>query len=171
MAFQAKSRTGRTLRCGSNPPLIGFEVHKARPVILAGVFVPNIEVLQPYRAARSRPVLPLLSLLFEIWVRAEVFFPLYGRMIALGRWFRCRSQVSHGCEMIRTTLLRFFRPGRGRRSTVIRPSRAASRRVICANFLHTPARAAISARLRSQAPLAWISSPTMRRTASSPTVY
>jgi hypothetical protein len=40
---------------------------------------------------------------------------------------------------------------RGRRSTVIRPSRAAMRRVNCASFRQTPARA-ISLRLRSHVP-------------------
>ncbi len=72
--------------------------------------------------------------------------------------------------MMRTMLLRFFRPGLGRRCTVISPSRAASLTVSCASFLQTPARAAISARERSHVPLANTSSPTMRRTASSPTV-
>ena len=67
-------------------------------------------------------------------------------------------------------LVRCLRPERGRRCTVNRPSSSASLTARLASEWQTPARAASSLRLRSQAPWASHSSEITFRTASSPVV-
>ena len=67
-------------------------------------------------------------------------------------------------------LVRCLRPDRGRRCTVNRPSSSASLTARLASEWQTPARAASSLRLRSQAPWASHSSEITFRTASSPVV-
>ena len=79
-------------------------------------------------------------------------------------------QLVHSREMIRTTLARFGRLSRRRSSIVRSPSRAAWRKAPRAVVTHTPARAAISPRVRRQAPRSRTASATILSAASSPVV-
>ena len=80
------------------------------------------------------------------------------------------SHIDHSEQTIFTKLGRLGWPGRRRSSIARSPMRLARRIVFWASFLQTPARAAIAAKARAQEPLSRHSSPTIRSTASSPTV-
>ena len=79
-------------------------------------------------------------------------------------------QLAHSREMIRTTLGRFGCLLRRRSSIVRSPSRAAWRKAPRAVVTHTPARAAISPRVRRHAPRSRTASATILSAASSPVV-